>query len=245
VLFHFSGERYNLNNRLTNNLLIISTTFSILILNMLILWIREREQLRKLQVEQSHKPRDFERTVSQMEHDGTILTSRRDPPRQRSVYIKPGDTRRELYRLTTFEKFPLTSPINPCQLASQGFYYLGYKDRVKCFDCAQTVENWTSEDDPLSTKWHQTHCQFVKKNNSTQIYLFLRSNNKCKIQKTHQLRHRIHNKQKILRMHLLQQLQTLHGIRQSTLLRAIQILGSCFLVLILLIHICDNCGHVC
>ena len=104
-----------------------------------------------------------------IQHDGRLLTTNRDPPGQHSVYIFPGDHRTEVYRLITFDKFPPASPINPVLLASNGFYYLGYKDRVKCFDCANTVQDWTHQDDALSTKWHQLHCQFITKQFNTNV----------------------------------------------------------------------------
>ena len=74
-----------------------------------------------------------------IQHDGRLLNNNRDPPGQHSVYILPGDHRTEVYRLITFDKFPPASPVNPVLLARNGFYYLGYKDRVKCFDCANII----------------------------------------------------------------------------------------------------------
>jgi len=57
----------------------------------------------------------------------------RDPPGQRRVYVPPSDMLRESDRLKTFANFPIVVPVNPRHLASSGFYYTGYKDRVKCF----------------------------------------------------------------------------------------------------------------
>ena len=143
---------------------------------------RLSEQLHKIQTEQSVKTYNPVANEERIVPDGTIITSCRDPPGQHRVYIKPGDLRRELYRLTTFEKFPEHSPVNPCQFAAQGFFYTGYKDRVKCFSCAQTVESWTLEHDPLSSKWHEMDCQFVQGTFYTNIpflttWTRLRSNN--------------------------------------------------------------------
>ena len=103
--------------------------------------------------------------------DGRIITTIRDPPGQYSTYIPPGDARTELYRITTFQKFPSHIPINPCNLANNGFYYTGYKDRVKCFDCAQTIENWEITDDPLSVAWHQTDCQMISRHFTSNVPL--------------------------------------------------------------------------
>ena len=50
--------------------------------------------------------------ITQVVSDGRIVISRRDPPGQHSVYIRPGDPCREIYRLLTFEKFPEHSPVN-------------------------------------------------------------------------------------------------------------------------------------
>jgi len=110
------------------------------------------------QSDKNHNPMT---KTSQIVSDGIIVTSRQDPPGQYSAYIRPGDPCREIYRLLTFEKFPEHSPVNPCQLAAAGIFYTGYKDRVKCFSCAQTVENWSPGYDPLSLHWHSTDCQFI------------------------------------------------------------------------------------
>jgi len=101
--------------------------------------------------------------------DGRIVISRRDPPGQRSVYIRPGDPCQEIYRLSTFEKFPEHSPVNPCQLVAEGFFYTGYEDRVKCFSCYQTVESWSPGDDDLSSHWHSMDCQFTCGTDSTNV----------------------------------------------------------------------------
>ena len=103
--------------------------------------------------------------------DGRIITTTRDPPGQYSIYTTPGDTRTELYRITTFQKFPAHVPINPCNLANNGFFYTGYKDLVKCFDCAQSVDNWTITDDPLSVAWHRTNCQMINRQFTSNVPL--------------------------------------------------------------------------
>jgi len=103
--------------------------------------------------------------------DGRIITTVRDPPGQYSMYIPPGDTRTELYRIITFQKFPSHVPTNPCNLANNGFFYTGYKDRVKCFDCAQTIENWEITDDPQSVTWHQSDCQMFSRHFTSNVPL--------------------------------------------------------------------------
>lgn len=112
--------------------------------------------------------------------DGRCISSARDPPGQRSVYICPGipnffevpamnaaaacqadspiyksmcssaytcsfrasvsnlgDEERETYRVMTFLQFPPQSPVHPCQLATAGFLFTGYKDRARCFRLVQ------------------------------------------------------------------------------------------------------------
>lgn len=63
----------------------------------------------------------------------TFYCSAIDPPSQCCVYIPPGDETREVYRITTFSKYPPNVPVNSLLLAQEGCYYTGYKDRVKCF----------------------------------------------------------------------------------------------------------------
>nr|CAB3225573.1 ZF(RING)-14 zinc finger protein [Phallusia mammillata] len=94
--------------------------------------------------------------------DGVVYDRQRDPPGQRSIYIPPGDPFLESYRLSTFMKFPMEIPVNPRHLASSGFYYTGYKDRVKCFSCGLCVEQWEAGDNVRSARWHQEDCKFLK-----------------------------------------------------------------------------------
>jgi len=91
--------------------------------------------------------------------DGYICPSR-DPPGQGSIYIIPGDVRREVYRLHTFLKYPTTAKAYPWELASAGFYYTGYKDRVKCSRCARQVADWQPGENPKDAKWHEVWRQF-------------------------------------------------------------------------------------
>ncbi|XP_076799944.1 baculoviral IAP repeat-containing protein 7-like isoform X2 [Clavelina lepadiformis] len=93
--------------------------------------------------------------------DGRLVRNGRDPPGQRSVYVLPGDTERETYRLATFKDFASNVPVDVRRLASRGFYFTGYKDRVKCFSCGQCVEDWNVEDDPTSHVWHKPDCDLI------------------------------------------------------------------------------------
>ena len=99
------------------------------------------------------------------------LLSARDPPGQRSAYIPPGDNQTESYRLSTYLRFPSASPANPRVLAAVGFFYTGYKDRVKCFSCANCVDNWTINDDLTSTRWHKHDCAMMLQNDSGNVPL--------------------------------------------------------------------------
>jgi len=92
--------------------------------------------------------------------DGRLLTCKKDPPGQLSVYIPPGDTKRETYRLSTFEKYPQEAAIDPWTLARAGFYYRGYKDRVQCHGCGSQVQDWEVHDNPREAKWHAVTCKF-------------------------------------------------------------------------------------
>jgi len=96
--------------------------------------------------------------------DGRPLGQARDPPGQRSVYIIPGDTKRETYRLTTFEKYPQGSAVDPWTLVKAGFYYRGFKDRVQCHSCGMQVQDWTVGDNPREAKWHKITCKFDRYN---------------------------------------------------------------------------------
>jgi len=120
----------------------------------------------KRQLDKIHNPLT---KATQVVSDGRLVISRRDPPGKHSVYIRPGNPCREICHLLTFEKFPEHSPVNQCLLAAEGLFYTGYKDRVKCFNCAQTVENWSPDDDPLSSHWHSMDCQFIRGTDNTNI----------------------------------------------------------------------------
>ncbi|CAK8695780.1 unnamed protein product [Clavelina lepadiformis] len=101
--------------------------------------------------------------------DGRMVNTTRDPPGQRSVYILPGEPQRETYRLATFKNFPSNVQVDLRKLASNGFYFTGYKDRVKCFSCGQCVEEWKYEDDPTSQRWHKTNCDFILGRDDTNV----------------------------------------------------------------------------
>ncbi|XP_049745417.1 baculoviral IAP repeat-containing protein 2 isoform X1 [Elephas maximus indicus] len=65
-------------------------------------------------------------------------------------------------RLRTFIYWPSSVPVQPEQLASAGFYYVGRNDDVKCFCCDGGLRCWESGDDPWleHAKWFP-RCEFL------------------------------------------------------------------------------------
>ncbi|XP_020739062.2 baculoviral IAP repeat-containing protein 2 isoform X2 [Odocoileus virginianus] len=65
-------------------------------------------------------------------------------------------------RLRTFMYWPPAVPVQPEQLASAGFYYVGRNDDVKCFCCDGGLRCWESGDDPWveHAKWFP-RCEFL------------------------------------------------------------------------------------
>lgn len=49
----------------------------------------------------------------------------------------------EVLRLASFETWPEWAVKRPINLAANGFYYCGDKDRVKCFSCGGEISNWS------------------------------------------------------------------------------------------------------
>jgi len=96
--------------------------------------------------------------------DGRLLEKPKDPPGQLSVYIIPSDTKRETYRLMTFQKYPEGPAVDPWTLVRAGFFYKGYKDRVQCHSCGSQVQDWEVGDNPRDAKWHEISCKFDRHN---------------------------------------------------------------------------------
>ncbi|CAD6201365.1 GSCOCT00000168001.2-RA-CDS [Cotesia congregata] len=73
------------------------------------------------------------------------------------------DYRLESVRLQSYTDWPL-SFMDPAKFAAAGFYYTGYNDHVKCFECGIEIREWVEGDDPMSDhqRW-QSSCHFVKK----------------------------------------------------------------------------------
>ncbi|XP_023565276.1 baculoviral IAP repeat-containing protein 2 isoform X3 [Octodon degus] len=65
-------------------------------------------------------------------------------------------------RMRSFRSWPSAVPVQPKQLASAGFYYVGRNDDVKCFCCDGGLRCWESGDDPWveHAKWFP-RCEFL------------------------------------------------------------------------------------
>lgn len=72
------------------------------------------------------------------------------------------ELRRERARLATYRSWTNTH-VSPEELSSAGFYYIGPKDRVRCFMCDLELVDWQEGDKPLLAhlKW-QPNCTFAK-----------------------------------------------------------------------------------
>uniref|UniRef100_A0A3B5MJI8 Baculoviral IAP repeat containing 2 n=1 Tax=Xiphophorus couchianus TaxID=32473 RepID=A0A3B5MJI8_9TELE len=77
------------------------------------------------------------------------------------------DNSSELYRISTFARFP-ASPVTERSLARAGWFYTGVGDRVQCFRCNVTAEGWQAGDCP--TEKHRQlspSCSFIQSLPST------------------------------------------------------------------------------
>lgn len=65
-------------------------------------------------------------------------------------------------RLATFQHWPVTF-LSSEKLAQSGFYYLGYRDEVRCAYCKVEIMRWVQGDDPFKDhkRW-APQCPFVK-----------------------------------------------------------------------------------
>uniref|UniRef100_A0A3Q3X926 Uncharacterized protein n=1 Tax=Mola mola TaxID=94237 RepID=A0A3Q3X926_MOLML len=77
------------------------------------------------------------------------------------------DNSSELYRISTFARFPM-SGVTERSLARAGWFYTGVGDRVQCFKCNVTAEGWQAGDCP--TEKHRQlspTCSFIQSLPST------------------------------------------------------------------------------
>ncbi|XP_078077876.1 baculoviral IAP repeat-containing protein 2 [Mustelus asterias] len=71
------------------------------------------------------------------------------------------DLSSELYRISTFAHFP-SHALSERSLARAGFYYTGVSDKVKCFSCEETVDNWQPGDNAVERhKRCNPNCSFI------------------------------------------------------------------------------------
>ncbi|XP_044062011.1 E3 ubiquitin-protein ligase XIAP isoform X2 [Siniperca chuatsi] len=65
-------------------------------------------------------------------------------------------------RLDSFRGSSLTQRVSAERLARAGFYFTGHADRVRCFSCRKTVENWCRGDTPVERhKEVSPACRFL------------------------------------------------------------------------------------
>ncbi|KAM9357281.1 E3 ubiquitin-protein ligase XIAP [Symphorus nematophorus] len=65
-------------------------------------------------------------------------------------------------RLDSFRGSSLAQQVSAERLARAGFYFTGHADRVRCFSCQRTVENWCRGDTPVERhKEVSPSCRFL------------------------------------------------------------------------------------
>lgn len=65
-------------------------------------------------------------------------------------------------RLNSFQHFPRSEEISAERLARAGFYFTGEADKVRCFSCHATVEDWNRGDTPLNRHQQASpDCKFL------------------------------------------------------------------------------------
>lgn len=70
-------------------------------------------------------------------------------------------------RLESFYNSSWSKKVSPLLLAEAGFIFTGVSDRVRCFSCQKTVENWSQEDEPVDR--HIQVIVYVEKKNSLEM----------------------------------------------------------------------------
>jgi len=96
-----------------------------------------------------------------VQSDGRLVPADSDMTGEPRLYIKPGDPTHEIYRITTFVQYPPQVPVNTVRMARAGFYYLGLRDRVRCFCCQQEVDQWQAGDNPFGAEYHKEGCKLL------------------------------------------------------------------------------------
>ena len=80
-------------------------------------------------------------------------TSSSKNPKFQCLFLRNGHLKKYADRLETFTEsinWPGARIKATCrEFADAGFYYLGDRDRVKCFYCNYGLKNWEPTDDPF------------------------------------------------------------------------------------------------
>ena len=76
------------------------------------------------------------------------------------LYPASAHMRNEESRLETFDQRWPSQMVTatPREIANAGFFFLGERDRVKCWYCNGGLQNWEQEDEPWTehAKWFPT-----------------------------------------------------------------------------------------
>lgn len=74
-------------------------------------------------------------------------------------------------RLDSFRGSSLAQQVSAGSLARAGFYFTGHADRVCCFSCQKTVENWHRGDKPVER--HKEVIIIAVEDNCVNFFVFV------------------------------------------------------------------------
>ncbi|XP_026102169.1 E3 ubiquitin-protein ligase XIAP-like isoform X2 [Carassius auratus] len=79
-------------------------------------------------------------------------------------------------RVNSFQRFPHSDEFSAERLARAGFYFTGQADRVCCFSCHATVEDWNQGDTPLNRHQQASpNCTFLSCAHGLRVSNFIQS----------------------------------------------------------------------
>uniref|UniRef100_A0A8C1GTK6 E3 ubiquitin-protein ligase XIAP n=1 Tax=Cyprinus carpio TaxID=7962 RepID=A0A8C1GTK6_CYPCA len=79
-------------------------------------------------------------------------------------------------RVNSFQRFPRSEEFSAERLARAGFYFTGQADRVCCFSCHATVEDWNRGDTPLNRHQQASpDCTFLSCAHGMRVSNFIQS----------------------------------------------------------------------
>lgn len=83
----------------------------------------------------------------------------RNGKRQDAIY------KDRMQRFESFKNWPQSHKLNPQDLVDNGFFYTGYKDKVRCFECGVEFVHWEflSEDIAAEHQRWSGRCAFLNK----------------------------------------------------------------------------------